>query len=89
MSGKQGVARILVANSTPQDQARDRPSKVLVPRPTSSINTRLFSVALWRMFAVSSISTIKVERPPARSSDAPMREKMRSIGPMRALLAGT
>ena len=30
-----------------------------VPRPTSSINTRLFSVALCRMLAVSVISTIK------------------------------
>ena len=32
---------------------------------------------------------MKVERPPATSSEAPMRVKMRSIGPMRAARAGT
>ncbi|MNV26892.1 hypothetical protein D3C71_1180220 [compost metagenome] len=62
---------------------------MLVPRPISSISTRLRAVALLRMLAVSVISTIKVERPEARSSDAPMRVKMRSMGPMRALSAGT
>ena len=41
------------------------------------------------MFAVSVISTMNVERPPARSSAAPMRVKMRSIGPIGALFAGT
>jgi hypothetical protein len=71
-----------------QAQASDRPSKVLVPRPISSISTRLRSLALCRMLAVSSISTMKVERPPARSSAAPMREKMRSTGPMRARARG-
>ena len=78
-----------VASSTPQDQARESPSKVLVPRPTSSIRTRLCSEALFRMLAVSSISTMKVERPPARSSEAPMREKTRSTGPRVAVRAGT
>ena len=43
-------------------------------------------VALCRMLAVSVISTMKVERPPARSSPAPMRVKMRSSGPMRRAL---
>jgi hypothetical protein len=38
--------------------------------------------------AASVISTIKVERPEARSSDAPMRVKMRSMGPMRAPVGG-
>ena len=33
---------------------------MLVPRPISSRMTRLRSVALFRMFAVSSISTMKV-----------------------------
>ncbi|MNR52750.1 hypothetical protein D3C85_1726500 [compost metagenome] len=42
-----------------------------------------------RMLAVSVISTMKVDLPDARSSDAPMRVKMRSMGPMRALSAGT
>ncbi len=32
---------------------------------------------------------MKVERPPARSSEAPMRVKMRSIGPSSQLSAGT
>src|SRR5213075_3175599 len=64
--------------------ARARPSKVEVPRPTSSISTRLFAVALCRIDALSVISTMKVERPPARSSAAPMRVKIWSMGPRRA-----
>jgi len=32
---------------------------------------------------------MKVERPEARSSEAPMRVKMASTGPIRALVAGT
>ena len=36
---------------------------MLVPRPISSISTRLRAVALLRILAVSVISTIKVERP--------------------------
>ncbi len=62
---------------------------MLVPRPISSMSTRLARVALFRMFAVSVISTMNVERPPVRSSAAPMRVKMRSIGPITALSAGT
>ena len=75
--------------SAAQAQASDRPSKVLVPRPTSSISTRLPAVALLRMFAVSVISSMKVERPPARSSDAPIRVKIRSSGPSTTRFAGT
>ena len=60
-----------------------------MPRPISSISTRLCAVALCRMLAVSVISTMKVERPPARSSAAPMRVKIRSIGPMLGAAAGT
>jgi hypothetical protein len=44
---------------------------------------------LLRIAAASVISTMKVERPPARSSEAPMRVKMRSTGPRRAAAAGT
>ena len=44
-------------------------------------------VALLRMFAVSLISTMKVDCPRARSSLAPMRVKMRSTRSMRAVLA--
>jgi hypothetical protein len=36
------------------------------------------------MLADSVISTMKVERPPARSSAAPMRVKIWSMGPTRA-----
>ena len=57
----------------PIAQASARPSKVEVPRPISSISTRLDGVALCRMFALSVISTMNVERPPARSSEAPTR----------------
>ena len=69
--------------------ASARPSKVEVPRPISSISTSECSVAPFRIAADSVISTMKVERPPARSSAAPMRVKIWSIGPMRAALAGT
>ena len=41
------------------------------------------------MFADSVISTMKVERPPARSSAAPMRVNIWSMGPMRADFAET
>ena len=58
-----------------QAQANARPSKVLVPRPISSIRTRLLGPALLRILAASVISTIKVERPLERSSLAPMRVK--------------
>jgi hypothetical protein len=44
---------------------------------------------LCRIAALSVISTMKVERPPARSSAAPMRVKIWSMGPMRAAFAGT
>ena len=57
------------------------PSKVDVPRPISSRTTSERRVALWRMAAVSVISTMKVERPRARSSDAPTRVKIRSTTP--------
>ncbi len=62
---------------------------MLVPRPTSSISTRLRSVALCRMLAVSLISTMKVERPPARSSLEPIRVKIRSTRDSSQLAAGT
>ena len=42
-------------------QAMDNPSKVLVPRPTSSSRTRERSVALSRISAVSFISTMNVD----------------------------
>ncbi len=50
---------------------------------------RLRGVAVFRITAVSVISTMKVERPRARLSDAPMRVKMRSISGSAADSAGT
>ena len=44
--------------------------------------TRLCGVAKRRMFEVSIISTMKVDSPRARSSDAPTREKIRSTTPI-------
>jgi hypothetical protein len=67
----------------------ESPSKVEVPRPISSRITRLRSVALFTMFAVSFISTMKVDWPRERSSLAPTRVKMRSTRPISALEAGT
>jgi hypothetical protein len=64
------------------------PSKVLVPRPISSSTIRLRGVALFRMLAVSCISTIKVLRPRARSSLAPTRVNTRSTRPSSALARG-
>ena len=56
-----------------------------VPRPISSRMTRLRSVAWLRMAAVSTISTMKVERPAARSSPAPTRLNRRSTMPICAV----
>ena len=51
--------------------------------------TRLCGVAWARIAAVSTISTMKVERPRARLSDAPTRLNKRSTMPTLARLAGT
>ena len=67
----------------------ERPSSVLVPRPTSSMITRERSVALLRILAVSVISTRKVDSPFARLSLAPTRQKILSTMPIRAFFAGT
>ena len=65
------------------------PSKVLVPRPISSRISRLFFVAAWRISDTSVISTMNVDCPAERSSDAPMRVKIRSTTPRCADFAGT
>ena len=67
----------------------DMPSKVEVPRPISSRISRLSAVADFKISLTSVISTMKVDWPADRSSDAPMRVKMRSTTPMRAARAGT
>ena len=65
-------------------QAIEMPSKVLVPRPISSSTARLRGVSWVRMLAVSFISTMKVDSPPARLSEAPTRVKRRSTTPISA-----
>ncbi len=67
----------------------DSPSKVAVPRPTSSRRTREEEVAVLRMEATSDISTRKVDWPRASESEAPMRVKMRSVSGSLAWAAGT
>ncbi|MCY1369811.1 hypothetical protein D9M69_568670 [compost metagenome] len=69
--------------------ASARPSKVLVPRPISSISTSDCAVALCKICAASVISTMKVDCALARSSAAPMRVWIASIGPSRQAVAGT
>ena len=65
------------------------PSKVEVPRPISSRIRSDAAVACLRIEAISLISTMKVDWPEARSSDAPMRVKTLSTMPIVALFAGT
>ena len=69
--------------------ASARPSKVEVPRPISSISTSDCSVAPCTIAAASVISSMKVDCALARSSAAPMRVWMASIGPSRQAVAGT
>ena len=70
-------------------QAIESPSKVDVPRPISSRIRRLLGVAFLKILATSVISTMKVDWPEARSSEAPTRVKIRSTRPIFALFAGT
>ena len=79
----------LLTRSSTTAQAIASPSKVLVPRPISSRMTRLWCVALFKMLAVSFISTIKVDCALLRSSMAPTRVKILSTIPILALVAGT
>ena len=65
------------------------PSKVEVPRPISSNTMRLCRVAFLRIYATSLISTMKVDWPEARSSEAPTRVNTLSTMPISALSAGT
>lgn len=69
--------------------ASARPSSAAVPRPTSSMRMRLRGVAWRRMDAVSSISSMNVERSRVRSSAAPILVNTASTMPMAALWAGT
>lgn len=64
------IRQISVGLGISQHRKSHTPSKVDVPRPSSSRITRLLSVAFTRMSLVSDISTINVERPRASSSEA-------------------
>ena len=67
----------------------EMPSKVEVPRPTSSSKIRLRGVCEAKICAVSFISTIKVELPRCNASCAPMRVIILSTTPTMASCAGT
>jgi hypothetical protein len=62
---------------------------VLVHLHTSSIITKLFFVELFKIFAISCISTIKVDCQKYRLSFAQIREKILSVMGIIALFAGT
>ena len=66
-----------------------KPSNVLVPLPISSRIRRLLGVAFLRILATSVISTINVDCPEARSSDAPTLVNILSTIHILALSAGT
>jgi hypothetical protein len=89
VGGKQREGLRLVVQVRGDAEARARPSKVLVPRPISSISTSECGVAVCRICAASVISSMKVDWALARSSAAPMRVWMASIGPRRQAAAGT
>jgi len=57
--GKSVRARVWVSRCSTTAHAMASPSKVAVPRPISSSSTRLRGVAVFKIVAVSVISTIK------------------------------
>ena len=65
-------------------QAILKPSNVLVPRPISSNMRRLSGVAFLRILATSVISTMNVDCPDARSSEAPTLVNILSTIPISA-----
>ena len=65
------------------------PSKVEVPLPISSRISKLFGVAFFIISATSFISSIKVDCPEDKSSEAPILVKILSTIPISALCAGT
>ena len=71
------------------DHAMLSPSKVLVPRPISSRITKERSSAWLSIVAVSLISTMNVDCPLARLSEAPTRLKSLFTTPIFAEVAGT
>ena len=87
--GEEGAALVLLMQMLGGRPGDGRPIERRLPRPISSRMTRLLSVAWLRIAAVSCISTMKVERPAARSSPAPTRLNSRSTIPIRAASAGT
>ena len=86
---EQGEGAILVASSTAQAQPATARRRCWCRARISSHQTSEASDAVVQDAAVSCISTMNVERPPARSSEAPMRENIRSNGPSSAVSPGT
>jgi hypothetical protein len=70
-------------------QAKLIPSYVEVPLPISSIITKLFLVELLSILAISCISTIKVDCPKYKLSEAQTRENILSVSEIIAFEAGT
>ena len=89
MRGEQGAAAIDLVQMLDRRPGDRQAVEGRVPRPISSRMTKERSVAWLRMAAVSTISTMKVERPRARSSAAPTRLNRRSTTPICARAAGT
>ena len=70
-------------------QAIEIPSYVLVPLPISSNKIKLRSEILFKILAVSFISTINVDSPEEILSDAPTRVNILSTNPIVTDSAGT
>ena len=71
------------------DHAKPKPSYVLVPLPNSSMITKEFWVAFFKMDAVSNISIMKVDTPFNWESPAPTRHNIASTTATVASSHGT
>ena len=85
VGGKERQTPVVLVQAFDDRPGQRQPVVCRRARPTSSSTTRLSRVAWRRMFAVSTISTMKVDSPRARSSLAPTRVKIRSTRPISAL----
>lgn len=83
MHGEQGEGLALARQALGAGKGQRQAGEGAGADPISSIDTRLSGVASCRMVAVSIAPVRNVERKPARSSVAPTRVKVRSMGPIR------
>ncbi len=83
------LAPILFSIYSATAHAIEIPSKVDVPLPISSSIISEFLVAFFKILAVSTISTIKVDSPRERLSLAPTLVKILSSSGISAISAGT